>query len=552
MSRRPRVRAATAVITLVAAAAALVGACASSGDGTAAAGGTDTVGTETPVDHGTLVYGVGFDVNTWSPFVERWLASGQLVAQAFYEPLATFDASGAVVPYLAESITSSEDFTEWTIALRPDIRFHDGAPLDAEAVKRNLDTQGLGSGTNLAPVNDVASVEVIDDLHVLIRTERPWATFPVHLTGQLGNQAGYMTSPAQIEAADPHALPVGTGPFEAVAWEQGRSLTAKRNDDYWRPGLPHLDAVEFRFIPDEAMRLDELRSGTLDVAVLSDGALLDEADLLDPAPGGDVTTVAGTDDPLQHFVVLNTATAPTDDPEVRRALALALDRDAIAEAEGPDAVRSDGPVAADSPWRGGVEPVPHDPDAAAATIEAWEAANGPLSITLTAATDPASIRRQQAVADAWQDVGVDVVLETDELRNLPVRVANGETQATVFEKFAGVDPDSYTMFLLSTNVNPIGVPSLNLAHLTDPELDEAVWRGRSSPERGVRLESYTSIGQRLADDAAFIWLAEVAPRVVASSRVRGIDGAALPGGGTAMPLISGRHGLGQVWLAPTS
>ncbi|MCB1262253.1 MAG: hypothetical protein KDB33_17965, partial [Acidimicrobiales bacterium] len=96
-----------------------------------------------------------------------------------------------------------------------------------------------------------------------------------HLTGQLGNQAGYMASPAQIGAADPDGLPVGTGPFVATAWEPGVAIEGKRNPDYWRAGLPRLDEIEFRFIPDDRERLAAVDSGELDAATFNDGAVLD-------------------------------------------------------------------------------------------------------------------------------------------------------------------------------------------------------------------------------------------------------------------------------------
>ncbi|MEZ5207799.1 MAG: ABC transporter substrate-binding protein [Acidimicrobiales bacterium] len=497
----------------------------------------------TPPTGGRLVYGVAYDVNTWSPFVERWLASGQVAAQAFYEPLATVDEDGTVVPFLAAAITPNADFTQWTIDLRDGIRFHDGAPLDAEAVALNLRTQGLGSPTNIAPLNGISEVEVTGPLQVVLRAERPFVTLPQHLTGQLGNQAGYMASPAQIGAADPDGLPVGTGPFVATAWEPGVAIEGKRNPDYWRAGLPRLDEIEFRFIPDDRERLAAVDSGELDAATFNDGAVLDLDAIADDP---DLRVTAQESDLVQRFVVLNAAVAPTDDVEVRRALAMAIDRPAMVATDGRDAEASLGPIAATSEWSTLDTTPAYDPTAARAAIERWEAANGPMRLTLAAADDPGSVRRQQAVADAWTAVGVEVTVEAFPQPALPIRVANGEDHATVFEKFSGLDPDTYAMFLLGSNVNPIGTPSLNLAHLDDPAFDDIVWRTRAMAERSDRVAAYPSFEQELAATVPIIWLSESPPLVIASDRVRGIGTASLPDGGEALAFLSGRHGMAEL------
>ena len=108
------------------------------------------------------------------------------------------------------------------------------------------------------------------------------------------------------------------------------------------------------------------------------------------------------------------------------------------------------------------------------------------------------------------------------------------------------DPDTYAMFLLGSNVNPIGTPSLNLAHLDDPAFDDIVWRTRAMAERSDRVAAYPSFEQELAATVPIIWLSESPPLVIASDRVRGIGTASLPDGGEALAFLSGRHGMAEL------
>ena len=91
-----------------------------------------------PVSGGTLVVGIEGESSGYNPTVDPWSNAGHNVAKAIFDPLAAADAEGKVVPYLAESITGNDDATVWTIVLRPDISFHNGEPLNAEAVRLNF------------------------------------------------------------------------------------------------------------------------------------------------------------------------------------------------------------------------------------------------------------------------------------------------------------------------------------------------------------------------------------------------------------------------------
>jgi len=498
-----------------------------------------------PRHDGKLVYGVEFDANTWSPFVDRWLQSGLIVAQAFYEPLATFDQAGAVVPYLAESITGSDGWRRWTIRLRPDITFHDGLPLDATAVKANFDKHGAGTDSNFSPLFGVAAVDIADDRTVIVRTHEPWASFPVHLTGQLGNQAGYMASPKMIAADDPHALPVGTGPFVADEWRRDNHISGKRNTTYWRTGMPYLDAIEFRFDANDDTRAAALERGDIDVLAAAGGRVAGSR-----VGRAGVTVTRQNSDPLQRMIVLNTAVAPLDDIRVRRALWAALDCDRLVAEVGDEGARaSDSPFPVDSPWYRPPTAGGHAPETARALLAERAASGGqPVAIELVGWSSPDVVRLQQLIAEQWRAVGIDVTLTTEEQRAVPVRIAVGRYQAAIFQKFAGHDPDTFTPFFLGAAINPVGAPSLNLARFADPAIDAAVREGRATPDEAQRRASAATVQERLTEARPMLWLYDEPAATVQSSRVRGIGEGALPDGAAAMPYVSGHHGFTHVWL----
>ena len=262
-----------AVFTVV---ALLTVACGSSDDnGGGAAQSTDTIPSEItlplpaePTTGGTLAFGLGAETSDgWDPTNSRWLGSGTIVSRAVYDRLAEYDESHVARPFLAESITANADFTMWTVKVRDGVTFHDGAPLDAAAVKLNLDKQKESLLTGAA-LQIMGAVEVVDDLTVQIAMDSPWATFPTALT----TQAGVVAAPSQLEASaeDRSARAIGTGPFVFGTWRQDADLTVTKNPDYWlkdsanRP-LPYLDGIDFKVLADVQSRGAALESGSVEV-----------------------------------------------------------------------------------------------------------------------------------------------------------------------------------------------------------------------------------------------------------------------------------------------
>jgi peptide/nickel transport system substrate-binding protein len=167
---------------------------------------------------------------------------------AIYDPLTTINSKGKYVPYLAKSITPNATYDEWTIGLRPGVEFHDGTPVDADAIKLNIDSL-RGANPNLPArlgvftLANIDSVSVTDPLTVVVTTKTPWPAFPAYLAS---GRAG-ISAPAQLnDPANCAKNMIGSGPFELEEWRVNESMTVVRNPDYWQKGYPKVDEIVFR------------------------------------------------------------------------------------------------------------------------------------------------------------------------------------------------------------------------------------------------------------------------------------------------------------------
>ena len=268
----------------------------------------------TPVDGGTVVWGLEAETDGLNPISGRFAMSGHMMASAIFDPLATIDENGQAVPYLAEALTPNDDFTEWVITLRPNVEFQDGTPLTAEVVADTY-RQHKESAITARAVADIDTISVTGPLEVTMTMSAPWATFPYVLT----TQAGYIPAPAMLQTAEQARTPIGTGPFEFQEWDYGTSFKANKNLNYWQAGKPHLDAIEFRPIPDAQQRRDDLLNGDIDAINTFRPADVEE---IENTPGFKVLTY---DEGEERFVMLNSGIEPFNNKTARLAVAYATD-----------------------------------------------------------------------------------------------------------------------------------------------------------------------------------------------------------------------------------
>ncbi|QAA76725.1 MAG: ABC transporter, substrate-binding protein (cluster 5, nickel/peptides/opines) [Candidatus Bipolaricaulis sibiricus] len=234
-----------------------------------------------------------------------------------YECLVQFDSETNLHGQLATAWEVSEDGLEFTFHIRDGVVFHDGTPCDAEAVRRSfLRTLDPGTGhpnrSFYAAVQDV--VAEADRVRFLLKY--PYAPFLALLA--IGDS---VVVPAHRD--DLAVRPVGTGPFQFDEWRPADRLILRRNDAYYRPHVPQLDRVIVRFIPDPSAQLAALRAGDVDLVAEVTPQI---AYALRSDRG--YTVVSGPSNVIQ-IMAINNARPPLDRLDVRRALAHAIDREAI-------------------------------------------------------------------------------------------------------------------------------------------------------------------------------------------------------------------------------
>jgi peptide/nickel transport system substrate-binding protein len=324
--------------------------------------GAATTTAEEGAAGGTLVFAGAADPVVLDGALVSDGESLRVITQIFETLVALKPGTTEPEPGLAESWDANEDGTAWTFKIREGVKFHDGTDLDAEAVCFNFDRWynfpapfqnpsvsyywqvAFGGFAKTDPKSGAPSeslyksCEATDATTAVINLTKPSATF----IPALSQQAFSIASPKALEEfkADEGTVtedgvfqpsgtfgtenPVGTGPFKFESWTRGESLTLVRNEDYWGDKAK-LDKLIFRPIADNAARLQALQAGEIQ-----------GYDLVEPQ---DIETIEG-DDQLQlldrpafnvAYVGFNLALKPTDNPEVRKAIAYGLDRQAVVD-----------------------------------------------------------------------------------------------------------------------------------------------------------------------------------------------------------------------------
>ncbi len=247
------------------------------------------------------------------------------IFEALFEALVRFAPAGGFEPGLAARWTVSEDARVWTFYLRPGVTFHNGEPLDAAAVEASLARMArpdmgvtLGAPGVYAQYLGGAELEVLDRTTLRIALRAPLADLLDVLV------YGYILPPrALAEAGAAFATrPVGSGPYVFESYDPGLQVTARANPDY-HGGTAAPSRVTWKAYPSAAARLDALLAGEVQVA---NGLAPGAAESLARTPG---ITAIGYLSPTTYIYLLNAAQGPLSDPRLRRALNLAVDREAL-------------------------------------------------------------------------------------------------------------------------------------------------------------------------------------------------------------------------------
>jgi peptide/nickel transport system substrate-binding protein len=309
-------------------------ACAPGAPAPAAPSGSAAGTTAAPKPGGNVTYALARDIaGKWlDPNVVNGGQPDIVIWTQVYDTLLYQDDEQRLQPGLAASWDISEDGKLYTFHLRQDVRFHDGTPFTAEAVKFTFDRimQPGNPSTARQHFTEVQSTEVVDDYTVRVTLRNAQPIFLLRLT----RPYNVIVSPAAVRALGPEGFgqkPVGTGPFVLQEWVPGERFVLRRNPDYaWGPpffkhaGAAYLDSVTFRVIPEASVRVAALESGEVDAIEFVPPQ---ELERLQGNPSYRVQAAKRAGAPTMLY--LNTQLAPTNELAVRRALTLATDRETI-------------------------------------------------------------------------------------------------------------------------------------------------------------------------------------------------------------------------------
>jgi ABC-type transport system substrate-binding protein len=506
------------------------------------------VGTGTPVRGGALTVGTIAEIDGFYPPTNHWDTNGFLYANAVYDPLMAVAADGSVKPYLAQTMTGNAIFDVWTMTLRPGVKFNDGSALTSAVVKANY--VALSASTLTAvPLKQIASMDTPDDMTVVYNLTGPDPSFPAGLT----TQVGYVVGEAMIQKSAGSGVlePVGTGPFIFSQWQQNDFFTATRNPNYWRSGLPYLDSITFKPIPDTDQRESTLRSGGVDMIESVDpntivhftGSGGSGYQLVDSLTG-----IIGQ--PTFAFIMLNNAVPPTNDLSIRQALAKGMDQSEVQKVIGGTFAKPvNGIFLPGSPYYSETSYPAYDPSGAKSLVSQYKAQHGTPTVNLVTIPDPLEVKVIQAVQQMWQEVGFNVTLTEVEQATIIDDFVLGSFHAATSYQFGAVSPDLNYVWWSTTTIAPVGTIGLNFTRMNDPQIESAMLEGRRTTDQATRVAAYQKVNQRLADDLAYLWIEQYPFSEVADARVQNFNNATLPDGTPAYSFDEGIFSPSQIWLA---
>ncbi len=450
---------------------------------------------------GTLVAGMQTDPVGLDPHITNATATRNMLENV-YDTLVAFDSSLRIVPGLAESWTVSDDGLVWTFDLRDGVVFHDGDALQASDVVFSINR--IKDPAIASPRSDdfavVSSIEAPDADTVVMTLSQPFSP----LLSKLAASLNVIVSEDVVAAnGDLQNVVVGTGPFSFTEYIPQTRMVLERNENYWGSDadgnqLPYLDGITFVFYPDPTARTTAIQTGNADFieyVPAPDIALL-QAD-------SNVQVVGGLAANFRSLY-FNVERAPFDDVNVRRAMAYAIDEQAVVDL----ALFGTGGVAAtgttipasnfygiqDSPFVG------RDVEAARAALAESGYPDGfTFDLYVTSTYD--FIRAPAEVIQAnLAEIGITTNIVAEDWSIYLPKALEGDFAATLLGESGQSDPDDFLFNVFYTDNGG------NLGNFSDPELDRLLEQGRQVADQDERKAIYTEAQHRILELVPHVFL----------------------------------------------
>ena len=432
----------------------------------------------------TLTWAQGADVTSLDPHQGKETPAVQVNTQIF-DTLVTVDPeTNEVVPQIAESWEQTDDQT-YVFKIREGIKFHDGSDLTAEDVKFSLD-RARNSAALSYIVNFIEEVTVDDDHTVTVKTTAPYAP-------TLRNLAIPFAAivPKAVVEADENAFiqnPVGSGPYKFVEWNHGDHVTLKAFDDYYA-GKPETENLIMKVIPETSQRTIALETGEVDLAY--DLAVND----IPKVNSDDKLTVYEIPSLTCWYVSMNMNKKPFDNPKVREAMSMAIDRQTIIDTINAGSGQTADAIIAPAVfgyYSTGVKE--YNPTKAKELLAEAGYPNG-FSTTLWVNDNQSRIEMCQAMQAMLLEVGVQCNLEVLEFGSFISRTTAGDHDLAYFGWTTSSGDADYSYYSLehSTQQGAAG----NRSFLADPDVDKLIEEARSNTNEEERKELYKELAIKL-------------------------------------------------------
>jgi peptide/nickel transport system substrate-binding protein len=418
------------------------------------------------------------------------------------------DSLKSIVPDLATGWTWNEDGTTVTFPLRQGVKWHDGKPFTANDVKCTWDLlmgtsqEKLRFNPRKSLYKNLDQVTADGDYEVSFRLKRPQPAFLMLLAS--GFAAIY---PCHVSPAQMRQHPIGTGPFKFVEFKPNEHIRVAKNPDYWKPGLPYLDGIEYTIIRSPATAVLSLVSGQVDMTFpynLTMPLLKDVRSQI-PQVICEVTSQGG----INRHVLVNRDAPPFNNPELRRAMALSLDRKAFIDilTEGQGDIGGVLQPPPEGLW--GMPPellkaLPgYDPDVEKNRAQARQVMEklgyGPGNrLPIKVSTRDLPLYRDPAVIliDQLKHVHIDGELEMIDTSRYFPKIMRREFTVGLNLQTSGPDPDPTLDLFFGCG------SSLNWDGYCNPEVDKLIEQQSREADEGQRKELVWAIERKLAEDVA--------------------------------------------------
>ncbi|OLS35417.1 ABC transporter substrate-binding protein [Bacillus sp. MRMR6] len=484
-----------AIFIVMFAVVGLLGAC--SGNNETSSKEKENVGSDGDKSGGSLTFGLAAEPTTMDPYMQNG-THGRTVKLAIFRGLYNYNEKGELEAELAESYTSNDDLTAYTFTLR-DAKFHNGDPVTAEDIKYTFDRiiNPDSKATFKTELSIIDNIVVEGDKTVTFNLKEPSAPF-VHFTA-LPESVIVSKSYTEANIDDIATKPMGAGPFKFASWTQGSKIIVEKFEDYYKEGQPYLDKIEFQFYSEENTRVNALRAG--------------DVDLIETVPWKDAESIGKTDNlklasANGPFMALqfNTDFEPFSKPEVRKAIAYGIDRNAILNTAFSGRGKPiygmatlEGYMGYDEKYTKYFE---HDVKKAKELLAEAGYPNGFKATLLS--TSQYGMHEQTAVAvqSELKKIGIEVELELPDWATRINKNVEGDYQFVV----AGTSGDITDGDWMSNFYKGGPARLNNSANFDDEQINSLLEQGRKEIDPAKREEIYKQLIERAMELSPFVYL----------------------------------------------